>query len=132
MNPSIVLGASRPDFLHEVETLADIFRMSAKIFFRGILRLFLEIQSVTYAELTTAGATPWLITLCQSGIMFPATRSVFGGRAGWSCTCAIVGHCKSGCVRYVPLDREMPAERVETVLTEVGAKGYISQDKLDS
>ena len=49
MNPSIVLGASRPDLLHE-ETLADIFRTSAKVHANKTALIFGD-KSVTYAEL---------------------------------------------------------------------------------
>ncbi len=42
---------------------------------------------------------------------------------------AVLGIVKAGGA-YVPLDFEMPAERLETVLSEVGAKGYIGKEKI--
>ena len=125
MNPSIVLGASRPDFLHE-ETLADIFRLSAKNF-SGNTALIFGDKSVTYAELDR-WSDAMADHLFQNGIV-PGDPVGLWWPRGLELHVAILGIVKAG-ASYVPLDREMPAERVETVLTEVGAKGYISQDKL--
>ena len=126
MNPSIVLGASRPDLLHE-ETLADIFRMSAKNF-PGNTALIFGDTSVSYSELDR-WSDAMADHLYQNGIM-PGDPVGLWWPRGLQLHVAVLGIVKAG-ASYVPLDREMPAERVETVLNEVGAKGYISQDKLD-
>ena len=126
MKPGIVLGAHRPDLLHE-ETLADIFRASAKIHAAKTALIFEE-QSITYAELdrwTDAMAG----YLAQNGVQPGDSVGLWWPR-GLEMHIAVLGIVKSGAA-YVPLDYEMPAERVETVLTEVGAKGYISRDKLN-
>jgi len=125
MNSSIVLGASRPDLLHE-ETLADIFRASAKKFADKTALIFGD-QSVTYAELDR-----WSDALAdylyQNGVA-PGDPVGLWWPRGLELHVAVLGIVKAG-ASYVPLDREMPAERVETVLKEVGAKGYISDEKL--
>ena len=126
MTPGILLGAYRPDLLHE-ETLAAIFRASAKQYPDKTALIFNE-QSITYAELdrwTDAMAD----YLCQNGISAGDYVGVWWER-GLALHVAILGIAKAGAA-YVPLDHEMPAERVETVLKEVGAKGYISKDKLN-
>src|SRR5580658_8738177 len=125
MNSSIVLGASRPDLLHE-ETLADIFRMSAKKYAAKTALIF-EDRSVTYSELDR-WSDAMADYLHQNGIM-PGDPVGLWWPRGLELHVAVLGIVKAG-ASYVPLDREMPAERVETVLNEVGAKGYISQDKL--
>jgi non-ribosomal peptide synthetase-like protein len=126
MNPSIVLGASRPDLLHE-ETLADLFRMSAKKHGSKTALIFGD-RSLTYAELDR-WSDAMADHLYQKGIK-PGDGVGLWWPRGLELHIAVLGIVKAGAA-YVPLDREMPAERVETVLTEVGAKGYISQDKLD-
>jgi len=126
MNPSIVLGANRPDLLHE-ETLADLFRMSAKKFAANTALIFGD-TTVTYAELDrwSDGMAEYLR---ENGIVPGDSVGLWWPR-GLELHVAVLGIVKVGAA-YVPLDREMPAERVETVLNEVGAKGYISQDKLN-
>ncbi len=126
MNPSIVLGTSRPDLLHE-ETLADVFRMSVKNF-PGNTALIFGDTSLSYAELDR-WSDAMADHLYQNGIM-PGDPVGLWWPRGLELHVAVLGIIKAG-ASYVPLDREMPAERVETVLNEVGAKGYISQDKLD-
>ena len=126
MNPSIVLGAHRPDLLHE-ETLADLFRTSAKNFASNTALIFQD-HSVTYAELDR-WSDAMAQSLHQQGIR-PGDPVGLWWPRGLELHVAVLGIVKAG-ASYVPLDYEMPAERVETVLKEVGAKGYISQSKLD-
>ena len=125
MNPSIVLGANRPDLLHE-ETLADLFRTSAKKFSSNTALIFGE-RTVTYAELDR-WSDAMAAQLYQNGIM-PGDPVGLWWPRGLELHVAVLGIVKAG-ASYVPLDYEMPAERVETVLKEVGAKGYISPDTL--
>ncbi len=126
MNPSIVLGAHRPDLLHE-ETLADIFRASAQKFSANTAIIFGD-KSVTYAELDR-WSDAMADHLYQNGIRPGDPVGIWWPR-GLELHVAVLGIVKAG-GSYVPLDQEMPAERVETVLNEVGAKGYISQGKIN-
>jgi len=121
-----VLGAHRPDLLHE-ETLAELFRMSAQKHASKTALIFGDRQ-LTYAELDR-WSDAMADYLSQKGIKPGDAVGVWWPR-GMELHIAVLGIVKVGAA-YVPLDREMPAERVETVLTEVGAKGYISQDQLN-
>ena len=123
---SIVFGTHRPDLLHE-ETLADIFRMSAKKY-AGRTALIFDKTSLTYAEVDK-WSDAMAAYLYENGVRPGDSVGLWWPR-GLELHIAVLGIVKAGAA-YVPLDREMPAERVETVLTEVGAKGYISQDKLE-
>ena len=126
MQPGIVLGAHRPDLLHE-ETLADIFRMSAKKFAAKPALIFGDI-SVSYADLDNwSDAVAFYL---QSNGVVPGDSVGLWWPRGLELHVAVLGITKAGAA-YVPLDYEMPAERVETVLREVGAKGYFSKEKLD-
>jgi non-ribosomal peptide synthetase-like protein len=123
---SIVLGAHRPDLLHE-ETIADIFRASAKkhaakpaIVFNG--------RSITYAELDR-WSDAVAADLATRGIGRGNTVGFWWPR-GMELHVAILGTIKAGAA-YVPLDSEMPAERVEVVLTEVGASAYFSEQAIN-
>ena len=126
MNPSIVLGAVRPDLLHE-ETLADIFRASAQIHAAKTALVFGGL-SFTYAELDQ-WSDAMADFLYQKGIR-PGDAVGLWWPRGAELHVAVLGIVKAG-ASYVPLDYEMPAERVETVLKEVGAKAYISPGKIN-
>jgi non-ribosomal peptide synthetase-like protein len=126
MNLSVVLGANRPDLLHE-ETLADIFRASAKRFASNTALIF-EDRLITYSDLDR-WSDALADYLSQNGVS-PGDPVGLWWPRGIELHVAVLGIVKAG-ASYVPLDSEMPAERVETVLTEVGAKGYISKDKLN-
>jgi non-ribosomal peptide synthetase-like protein len=121
-----VLGAHRPDLLQE-ETLADIFRTSAKKHAARTALIFNH-TSLTYSELDR-WSDAMAAYLFQQGIKPGDSLGLWWPR-GTELHVAVLGIVKAGAA-YVPLDREMPAERVEAVLREVGAKGCISQDKLD-
>ena len=125
IKPGIVLGAHRPEFLQE-ETLADIFRASARKYPSKIALIFGD-ESVTYAELDR-WSDAMASDLAKKGIKPGDPVGLWWPRS-LQLHVAVLGIVKAG-ASYVPLDREMPAERVETVLNEVGAKGYISQDEL--
>ncbi|MCW3124272.1 MAG: peptide synthetase [Flavipsychrobacter sp.] len=112
--------------MHE-ETLAELFRASAKKYAAKTALIFEDI-SVTYAELDR-WSDAMAAHLAANGVKPGDSIGLWWPR-GLELHIAVLGIVKAGAA-YVPLDREMPAERVETVLTEVGAKGYISQDKLD-
>ena len=113
---SILIGPVRPDLLKE-ETLADMFRASAHEYPTKVALIFGE-MSLTYqqmdhwsdavaAYLSEKGIGPGKFV----GLWWPRSLELH---------VVILGIVKSGAA-YVPLDREMPAERVHNVLTEVGA-----------
>jgi non-ribosomal peptide synthetase-like protein len=126
MPPGIVLGAHHPEFLRE-ETLADIFRATAKGNPSKTALIFGDI-SLTYAEVDR-WSDAMAAYLSQQGIVPGDCIGLWWPR-GIELHIAVLGIIKAGAA-YVPLDYEMPAERVETVLNEVGAKGYISPDGLN-
>lgn len=125
MNPGIILGPYRPDLLRE-ETLADIFRATAKkypdkpaIEFNGKAYSYTEVDRWSDAMADY---------LHQNGVVAGDVVGVWWPR-GIELHIAILGIVKAGAA-YVPLDREMPAERVVTVLQEVGAKTYVSDKEV--
>lgn len=122
---SIVKGPQQPDLLHE-ETLADIFSQAVKAHAHHTALIFQQ-QTLTYqqldhwsdaiaADLQSRGIGPGSVV----GIWWPR---------GLELHAAILGIIKAGAA-YVPLDREMPAERVEVVLTEVKAAACFSETPL--
>jgi len=124
---SIVLGADRPDLIRQ-ETLATLFSESAAKHPDKIALIFHD-QSLTYAELDR-----WSNAVAQylnkKGIARNSKVGVWWQR-GLELHVAILGIAKSGAT-YVPVDREIPAERVELILDEVGADGIFSLQKLNS
>jgi non-ribosomal peptide synthetase-like protein len=124
---SIVLGANRPDLIRE-ETLATLFAKSAAIY-AGKTALIFHDQSLTYAELDR-WSNAVAEYLNKKGIGRGSKVGVWWQR-GLELHVAILGIVKSGAT-YVPVDREIPAERVELILDEVGADGVFSLQKLNS
>ncbi len=124
---SWVLGDSRPDLLRE-ETLAQIFRETAQAY-PAKTALFFQEKSLTYEELDRWSDTVAL-ELARRGVGRGATVGVWWPRS-LELHVAILGIVKSGAA-YVPLDREMPADRVLTVLAEVGAAACFSDEILES
>ncbi len=124
---SIVKGTIRPDLLHE-ETLVDMFRASAKQYANKVALIFND------TELTYAQVDKWsdavAAYLVKQG-MGRGSKIGLWWKRSLELHIAVLGIIKAG-ASYVPLDREMPAERVLTVLKEVDADGYFSQDGLDT
>lgn len=123
---SIVKGDERPDLLRD-ETLADIFVASAQNY-PGRTALFFAEHRISYKELDR-----WSNRIAA----FLSVNGVFAGSKvgmwlprGLELHAAIIGIIKAGAA-YVPLDRDMPAERVETVLSEVGAVAYFSDQSIN-
>ncbi|MET7001347.1 Pls/PosA family non-ribosomal peptide synthetase [Chitinophaga defluvii] len=119
---STVTGPNRPDLLHQ-ETLADLFHTTA-LKYAGHTALIFQEQTLTYAALdqwSNAIAT----SLAANGIKRGDTVGIWWPR-GMALHAAILGIIKAGAA-YVPMDREMPAERVATVLTEVKAAACFSE-----
>jgi non-ribosomal peptide synthetase-like protein len=123
--PSILLGESRPDLLIE-ETLADLFRGTAARY-ADRLALVCEGRTLTYGELDR-----WsdfvAADLVSRGISRGSLVGVWWPR-GIELHVAVLSIVKAGAT-YVPLDREMPEERVVTVLTECGARACFSDSTL--
>ena len=126
MKPGIVLGTNRPDLLLE-ETLAVIFRVSAKEHAAKTALIFGN-SSLTYAQLDH-WSDAMAAHLAAQGIRPGDSVGLWWPRS-LELHVAVLAIVKSGAA-YVPLDREMPAERVETVLAEVNAKACISDGTLN-
>jgi non-ribosomal peptide synthetase-like protein len=124
---SIVLGADRPDLIRE-ETLAALFYASAAEHADKTALIFHD-QSLTYAELDR-WSNAVADYLNKKGIARGSKVGVWWQR-GLELHVAILGIIKAGAT-YVPIDREIPAERVEVILEEVGANGVFSLQKLNS
>jgi len=125
-NLSIVLGANRPDLIRD-ETLADIFSKSAHEFADKTALIFHD-QSLTYAQLDR-WSDAIAAYLHKKGIGRNDKVGVWWAR-GLELHATILGIIKVGAA-YVPVDREIPAERVEVIMQEVGAAGCFSQQKLN-
>ncbi|EHQ25701.1 Pls/PosA family non-ribosomal peptide synthetase [Mucilaginibacter paludis] len=123
---SIVKGAERPDLIKE-ETLAVLFRESAQKFADKTALIF-ENQTLTYAELNH-WSDAVAVQLANQGIKRGNNIGIWWKR-GLELHVAILGIIKAGAA-YVPIDRDMPAERVETVLFEVGADACFSMEPLN-
>lgn len=123
---SIVLGDNRPEFIND-ETIASLFRKSA-LKNGSKTALIFNNQKLTYAELDR-----WSDAMAE----FLASRGIGRGNSvivwhkrGLALHAAILGIAKSGAA-YVPMDREMPEDRVLAVMAEVKASACISEDKLE-
>ena len=122
---SIVKGPQQPDLLHN-ETLADIFSQTAQVHAHHTALIFHQ-QTFTYQQLDHwSDAVAALLQArgigagCAVGVWWPRGPELHA---------AILGIIKAGAA-YVPLDREMPAERVEGVLAEVKAVACFSEAPL--
>ncbi|MBF0491472.1 MAG: amino acid adenylation domain-containing protein [Deltaproteobacteria bacterium] len=125
-NSSILLGTLRPDLLKD-ETLAELFRASAKTHLSKTA-LICRDQALSYAELDR-WSDAVAASLASQGIGRGASVGVWWPR-GLELHVIILAIVKSGAA-YVPLDFEMPAERVVTVLSEVKAAACFSPKTLE-
>lgn len=125
INPAIVIGSIRPDFLVE-ETLADQFRSSVARFPNKTAIEFGD-RCTSYSELDQ-WSDAMAAYLASTGVGRGDMICVWYPR-GLELHIAVLGIMKCGAA-YVPLDKDMPAERVITVLEEVGANIYLSPDAL--
>jgi non-ribosomal peptide synthetase-like protein len=123
---SIVLGANRPDLVRD-ETLADLFRQSVLEHTNKAALIFHD-ETLTYAELDS-WSDAVAAYLHKKGIGRNAYVGVWWQR-GLELHAIILGIVKSGAT-YVPVDREIPAERVEVILQEVGAVACFSMQRLN-
>jgi non-ribosomal peptide synthetase-like protein len=123
---SILLGDLRPDFILP-ETLADIFKTTALHYPNKNALVFNE-KKITYKELDrwSDSTAEKLLSLGISrgnivGVWLPRSIELH---------VAILGIVKAGAT-YIPLDKEMPIERVENILTECKAKACFSKISLN-
>jgi non-ribosomal peptide synthetase-like protein len=119
---SIVKGPQQPELLHH-ETLADIFSQAVKEHAHRTALVFQQ-QTLTYKQLDHWSDA--VAASLQSRGIGPGSMVGIWWPRGLELHVAILGIIKAGAA-YVPLDREMPAERVEGVLTEVKAAACFSE-----
>lgn len=121
LTQSIIIGAHRPDLLRD-ETLADMFRETARRVPDKVALVFND-KTLSYAQLDI-----WSDNIAASlqakGIGTGNYVGIWWPR-GLALHAAILGIIKSGAA-YVPLDREMPPDRVLTVMDEVAADALIA------
>ncbi len=125
-NLSIVLGKTDLDLLKN-ETLPDLFRRSVQQF-PSKIALTCGNDTLTYQDLD-AWSNAIAADLISKGVLPGSSVGIWWPR-GLALHAAILGISKAGAA-YVPLDYEMPEDRVLTVLKEVGASAYISPKVLD-
>jgi acyl-CoA synthetase (AMP-forming)/AMP-acid ligase II len=118
---SIVIGKQHPEFIRE-ETIGDIFRSAANSYPQKTAFIFNE-QSLTYQQLDQ-WSDAVAAFLQSNGIGRGQSVGLWWPRS-MELQVAILGIAKSGAA-YVPLDREMPEERVHVVMEEVGASACFS------
>lgn len=118
---SVIHGDDRPDLLKE-ETLAGIFKATAARFPHHPALVFNQ-KVLTYQQLDR-WSDAFAAELSSQGIGRGSFVGIWWPRS-LELHVAILGIIKAGAA-YVPLDREMPAERVATVMNEVGAAACIS------
>ena len=123
---AILLGELQPSFLKN-ESLADIFRQTAAQYPAKVALIFNE-KEISYQDLNH-WSDAFAVSLIQHGISVGDAIGVWLKR-GLELHVAILGIVKAGAT-YVPLDFEMPKERVETVLLDVDAKACISSNTLE-
>lgn len=126
MTLSILLGDHRPDLIRE-ETLADFFRQSASQFGERIAYTF-QGQEYTYRALDE-WSDQIALYIQSNGIGLGSYVGVWWKRSA-ELPAIILGIVKSGAT-YIPLDIEMPEDRVEVVMTEIGAKAIFTHQHLD-
>ena len=123
---SIVIGADRPDLIRE-ETLVTLFSASAQQYADKTALVFHD-QQLTYGELDR-WSDVIAAYLIKNGIGRKSNVGVWWQR-GFELHAAILGIIKAGAA-YVPVDREIPAERVEVIMEEVGATACFSMQQLN-
>jgi len=123
---SILIGPVRPDLLRE-ETLADMFRSSAREYPAKEALIFGE-MALSYQQLDR-WSDAVAAFLHEKGIGRGQSVGIWWPRS-LELIVAVLGIVKSGAA-YVPVDREMPAERVHTVLIEVGASACFTDVDID-
>ena len=124
---SIITGDIRPEFLQE-ETLVDLFNLSV-IHYPNKAVLIFDNTQLTYSQLDK-WSTVIANYLIEKGIGKGSFVVVWLPR-GLALHATIIGIIKSGAA-YVPVDSEMPAERVEVVIAEVNANACFNWANLNT
>ena len=124
---SIITGDKRPDFLLD-ETLIDLFNNTV-LQFPDKIALIFNNQQLTYTQLDR-WSTVIANHLIQKAIGNGSFVVVWLPR-GLALHAIILGIIKSGAA-YVPVDYEMPAERVESVIAEVNAIACFNGNNLNT
>lgn len=126
LKSAILLGEKQASFSKQ-ESLADLFRHTAKQYPNKAALIFNE-QKISYQELD-AWSDAFANKLMQEGVKLGDKVGVWFPRS-LELHVAILGITKAGAT-YVPLDIDMPKDRVETVLADVEASACITKNKLD-
>ena len=123
---SILLGEYRPDLIKD-ETLPELFRKTALEYPEKTALIFHN-ETLSYAALDdwSNRIAGYLI---DNGHGRGSNIGVWWQR-GFELHAIIIGIVKAGAT-YVPVDREIPAERVEVILQEVGAAACFSSQQLN-
>jgi len=122
---SLITGSNHPEFLRE-ETLADVFKASAQKYETKPALIF-DNQSFMYAELDN-WSNEIANDLLKRGITTGSCVGVWMPRSV-ELHVAILGIVKAGAT-YVPMDREMPEDRVIIALSDIGATACFSDSKI--
>jgi non-ribosomal peptide synthetase-like protein len=123
---SILKGLDRPEFiLHE--NLHTIFREAVLQFSDNIALTFQNI-SINYRELD-AWSDQIAMNLIDKGIGPGDTVGVWLPR-GLELHVAVLAIIKAGAA-YIPMDAELPADRVETILQQIDAKACFAGTRLN-
>ncbi|GAA3978254.1 Pls/PosA family non-ribosomal peptide synthetase [Mucilaginibacter dorajii] len=118
---SLLTGTDMPELIKN-ETVADIFRNAAAQHQNKIALVFGN-KHISYAQLNQ-WSDHIAYFIASQGIGRGHSIGVWQSR-GLELHAVILGIVKSGAA-YVPLDREMPEERLQIVLQEVGASACFS------
>lgn len=118
---SIILGKREPDFIRE-ESLRELLSASFTLHAEKTAFIFKE-QRLSYAELDS-WSNAIAGRLIAEGIKPGDPVGVWYPRS-LELPVILLGIIKAGAA-YVPLDREMPLERIEKVFNDIGVKTYFS------
>lgn len=121
---SVVRGPVREDLLRD-ETLADLFREAKHSFSQKTALRFQE-RECSYDELDR-WSDAVALELVRQGVRRGDAVGLWWPR-GLELHAAVLGIAKSGAA-YVPMDADMPLERVRVVMKEVGAKACFCPEK---
>ncbi len=118
---SFISGKVAPEFIKE-ETLIDLLKTSFEKFASKKALIFKD-ASITYKELDEWSSQVALYLQAKGvkagdavGLWYPRSLEL---------TVSILGILKTG-ASYVPIDKEMPKERVQKVFTDINVTGYFS------
>ena len=120
---SIVLGETKPEFQKE-ETLVTVFKETVKQY-PTKTALFFNQQSVTYLELDQ-WSDAFALTLQSKGLKYGDPCLVWWHRS-IELHVAILAIIKCGAT-YVPIDYEMPQDRVQAVMEDIKSSFLITSN----